>query len=88
MDNEEYILKTLEKWVPLFYGKNAVPKSYYDPITEKYCFGTYDKMNSLTKPVALFLVLGHTPFLDFLKREGFNTSTENKPCRQKRVRKR
>ena len=87
MDNE-YILKTLEKWVPLFYGKNAVPKSYYDPITNQYCFGTDKKINMLTKPVALFLVFGHTPFLDFLKKEGFVTLIESKSCRQKRIRKR
>jgi hypothetical protein len=63
---DEFILEHLKKWVPLFYGKDKKPFAHKDG--DYYCFGFYPNvLNRISKPVATFLVCGHSDFMKYLK---------------------
>ncbi len=77
--DDEYILERLKKWVPLFYGKD---KNKYIVSYKKgdYFYFGYENgddfiINKVSKPVAIFLALGNTSFLKFLKKQGIDKDT-------------
>ncbi len=77
--NDEYILERLKKWVPLFYGtdKNQYIVSYKKG--DYFYFGYENDddfiINKVCKPIAIFLALGNTSFLKFLKKQGIDKDT-------------
>jgi hypothetical protein len=74
--DDEYILEHLKKWVPLFYGKENAQYAFSKKKGDYFYFG-YENgddfvTNKVSKPVAIFLALGNTSFLKFLKKQGID----------------
>ncbi|GEM_PF-1852847 len=60
---DEYILKRLKKWVPLFYGKEFAKFAFAEKKLDYYHFGYYvdedDRVNNkVSKPLAIYLITG------------------------------
>lgn len=79
MMNNDDICKRLAKWISLFYGKD---KEQYIVSYKKgdYFYFGYENdddfiINKVSKPVAIFLALGNTSFLKFLKKQGIDKDT-------------
>lgn len=83
--DDEYILERLKKWVPLFYGKDKEKYAFADKgkndknfrFGYKYTVNGFleGEINIVSKPVAIFLALGNTSFLKFLKKQGIDKDT-------------
>jgi len=74
--DDELICDSLKNWITLFYGTD---KKQYIVSYKKgdYFYFGYEKdddfiINKVSKPVAIFLALGNTSFLKFLKKQGID----------------